>query len=276
MNPLNSCPRCGRPSPAGVKFCAACGSNLSSSSSSSGKGWKLLFGAFALFAGLVWAAVVITRTQPAAQLAGSAQPQALLAQGATPSATLTTSPSLALTSSQHLSEAKRALADGYKPNRDPQKTQWGEVAPAKWHLKAIGATASEYREAQEMLKEVARRERQIELAKKQAEKDADSEGEAAEEADDDSAEPSSAAVSSPTYSGSPDSARQSSPPASEVGRGSSDDYYTNSRGTQVHRPVYSDSGPPAGATAQCRDGSYSFSQSRSGTCSHHGGVARWL
>jgi hypothetical protein len=33
---------------------------------------------------------------------------------------------------------------------------------------------------------------------------------------------------------------------------------------------------PSGATAQCRDGSYSFSQSRSGTCSHHGGVSRWL
>lgn len=34
--------------------------------------------------------------------------------------------------------------------------------------------------------------------------------------------------------------------------------------------------PPPGATAVCRDGTYSFSQSRSGTCSRHGGVARWL
>jgi len=33
---------------------------------------------------------------------------------------------------------------------------------------------------------------------------------------------------------------------------------------------------PAGATARCRDGAYSFSQSRSGTCSGHGGVAEWL
>lgn len=33
---------------------------------------------------------------------------------------------------------------------------------------------------------------------------------------------------------------------------------------------------PSGATAQCRDGSYSYSQHRQGTCSHHGGVARWL
>lgn len=34
--------------------------------------------------------------------------------------------------------------------------------------------------------------------------------------------------------------------------------------------------PPQGATAQCRDGSYSFSQHHSGTCSYHGGVASWL
>src|SRR5215470_14634565 len=34
--------------------------------------------------------------------------------------------------------------------------------------------------------------------------------------------------------------------------------------------------PPVGATAKCRDGTYSFSQSRRGTCSHHGGVAQWL
>jgi peptidoglycan hydrolase-like protein with peptidoglycan-binding domain len=33
---------------------------------------------------------------------------------------------------------------------------------------------------------------------------------------------------------------------------------------------------PAGATSQCSDGTYSFSASHSGTCSHHGGVARWL
>jgi hypothetical protein len=36
-----------------------------------------------------------------------------------------------------------------------------------------------------------------------------------------------------------------------------------------------DSAPP-GATARCNDGTYSFSQHRSGTCSHHGGVASWL
>jgi hypothetical protein len=51
--------------------------------------------------------------------------------------------------------------------------------------------------------------------------------------------------------------------------------YTNSQGQTVPRPENC-SGPPKGATAQCRDGTYSFSQSRRGTCSHHGGVSKWL
>lgn len=42
-------------------------------------------------------------------------------------------------------------------------------------------------------------------------------------------------------------------------------------------PVAASAGPPPpGATARCRDGTYSFSRHRSGTCSHHGGVAVWL
>jgi len=53
-------------------------------------------------------------------------------------------------------------------------------------------------------------------------------------------------------------------------------YYTNSYGNQVHSPAYTTNGSvPAGATAQCNDGTYSFSQHHSGTCSGHGGVATW-
>lgn len=48
--------------------------------------------------------------------------------------------------------------------------------------------------------------------------------------------------------------------------------YVNSVGNTVCRP----SSDPAGATARCADGTYSYSQSRRGTCSHHGGVAAWL
>jgi uncharacterized protein DUF3761 len=51
--------------------------------------------------------------------------------------------------------------------------------------------------------------------------------------------------------------------------------YENSAGSIVCKP-YESSTQPAGATAECEDGTYSFSESRSGTCSHHGGVKRWL
>jgi uncharacterized protein YraI len=53
------------------------------------------------------------------------------------------------------------------------------------------------------------------------------------------------------------------------------DYYLNVDGEWVQSPTYYDS-QPSGATAVCRDGTYSFSRNRRGTCSHHGGVARWL
>lgn len=53
--------------------------------------------------------------------------------------------------------------------------------------------------------------------------------------------------------------------------------YTNSQGEKVRSPTRTaDNQPPPGATAQCRDGTYSFSRSRRGTCSHHGGVSKWL
>lgn len=52
-------------------------------------------------------------------------------------------------------------------------------------------------------------------------------------------------------------------------------YYKNSKGEKVQSPTKYDFAP-AGATAECNDGTYSFSKSRRGTCSHHGGVKRWL
>jgi hypothetical protein len=53
--------------------------------------------------------------------------------------------------------------------------------------------------------------------------------------------------------------------------------YVNRDGVVVHDPAHTVSGAvPPGASAQCRDGSYSFSLHHSGTCSHHGGVSRWL
>lgn len=53
------------------------------------------------------------------------------------------------------------------------------------------------------------------------------------------------------------------------------DAYVNSDGQCIHDPN-SSATAPAGATAQCEDGTYSFSTHQSGTCSGHGGVSRWL
>lgn len=51
--------------------------------------------------------------------------------------------------------------------------------------------------------------------------------------------------------------------------------YINVSGDRTPSPAHYDSAP-AGASARCRDGTYSMSAHRSGTCSHHGGVAAWL
>lgn len=47
-------------------------------------------------------------------------------------------------------------------------------------------------------------------------------------------------------------------------------------GPRTAAPAPSTARGPNGATAQCRDGTYSHSANRRGTCSHHGGVATWF
>ena len=63
-----------------------------------------------------------------------------------------------------------------------------------------------------------------------------------------------------------------STPAGAYERGSR--YYRSVDGSLVHGPTRGnrDYGP---VTARCSDGSRSFSHHHQGTCSHHGGVARW-
>ncbi|MEU4345247.1 DUF3761 domain-containing protein [Nocardia sp. NPDC023852] len=51
--------------------------------------------------------------------------------------------------------------------------------------------------------------------------------------------------------------------------------YANVDNDCVSRPEQAPVAPD-GATDQCKDGTYSFSRHRAGTCSHHGGVTRWL
>lgn len=64
---------------------------------------------------------------------------------------------------------------------------------------------------------------------------------------------------------------EKTPAHPKTGRG-----YRSSDGHWVPSPQQSPNGPPPGASAQCNDGTYSFSRHHSGTCSHHGGVRRWL
>ena len=57
-------------------------------------------------------------------------------------------------------------------------------------------------------------------------------------------------------------------PSYSCGSGS----YRNAYGSCTRSPTRTYS---FGATAICKDGAYSFSKTRSGTCSWHGGVRRW-
>lgn len=51
--------------------------------------------------------------------------------------------------------------------------------------------------------------------------------------------------------------------------------YTNSKGMTITSPTRSITAPK-NATALCKDGTYSFSKTRKGTCSGHRGVKKWL
>jgi hypothetical protein len=72
-----------------------------------------------------------------------------------------------------------------------------------------------------------------------------------------------------------DEAAEEEPESTEPSAECTSGTYVNSAGNTVCRPEQAPTAP-AGATAECEDGTYSFSESRSGTCSHHGGVAKWL
>jgi len=80
--------------------------------------------------------------------------------------------------------------------------------------------------------------------------------------------------SSPQFQ-SPSATSSSTKPSQAKPNCTSNGTYVNSKGQTVPRPENC-SAPPKGATAQCRDGTYSLSKSHRGTCSHHGGVAKWL
>jgi hypothetical protein len=99
---------------------------------------------------------------------GGQRKQSQQLQSATSQPTASTSSTPAIKGStdsvlpaEHLALAKKALADGYKPNKDPAQTNWGRVTDARRELEAITPDAKEYKEAQVLMKEVSRREAEI-------------------------------------------------------------------------------------------------------------------
>ncbi len=58
-----------------------------------------------------------------------------------------------------------------------------------------------------------------------------------------------------------------------LGYACNNNYYVNSSGRLVHSPSCGEEHQKR--TAECRDGSVSYSEHRRETCSYHGGVAHW-
>ncbi|MGI4793397.1 MAG: DUF3761 domain-containing protein [Janthinobacterium lividum] len=56
---------------------------------------------------------------------------------------------------------------------------------------------------------------------------------------------------------------------------SSHRYYRSSDGSEVHGPTQEAYSAYGKITADCRDGTHSYSHHHQGTCSGHGGVESW-
>jgi len=73
------------------------------------------------------------------------------------------------------------------------------------------------------------------------------------------------------------SANSSQPPRSTRAQPTSEATHAplSTRSTPSPAPTRTQAAGPDGASAQCKDGTYSHSARRAGTCSHHRGVATW-
>jgi hypothetical protein len=127
--------------------------------------WKAILGVFAVVAGLVW--LLAYFSSPTSTLSSLAQPTpASFANNApvaaysfdTPPASTTTADSAELTATQHLAQARRALGITAATSVIPKKLKPTQIAAARWHLEAVSTDATEYKAAQTLLAEVAKRE----------------------------------------------------------------------------------------------------------------------
>lgn len=134
-------------------------------------------------------------------------------------------------------------------------------------LKNVEQTQQEYKELrakQEQEAKKAEEERITSEKKAEQERVVAEEKAAREAADKAEATKKEAGSASSTYV---------APPQPTAATNCANGTYVNVAGNTVCRPSANDTG---GATAICKDGTYSYSQSRKGTCSKHGGVATWL
>lgn len=171
MHPALTCPSCSAVNQAGNAYCARCGAALHPPQHQAPRGMSnamklalvaaaILFGS-CVACGLLFSLVGQQGDRP--QPSNAAQAAATPGADAAPAGTPSVSPS------GHLAYAKQALAENYKPHKDPMKTTWGRVDDARRHLEAIPPDAREHAEAQKLLAEVRRRETEIErLAKRGA------------------------------------------------------------------------------------------------------------
>jgi Protein of unknown function (DUF3761) len=95
------------------------------------------------------------------------------------------------------------------------------------------------------------------------------------------------AIGSPLGSGSPTPSATPTPTPTQTPTTTPTPTHTPTHTpTPTPTPTHSPTPPPtthitppptpySGPTAICNDGTYSYSQTRSGTCSHHGGVRQW-
>jgi hypothetical protein len=84
------------------------------------------------------------------------------------------------------------------------------------------------------------------------------------------AKPATASTAAPASSAAPAPAATAAPAAPAATAAKS------STATKSAPTASAGNTDPTGATAKCKDGTYSKSAHRSGTCSSHGGVAEWL
>jgi hypothetical protein len=90
------------------------------------------------------------------------------------------------------------------------------------------------------------------------------------------AAPAPVAAPAPAPTPTPKAPAPAPPPAPATATTSTTTTATTTHASATGGSGKTENNDPSGATAKCKDGMYSHSAHRTGTCSGHGGVAQWL